>query len=229
MFRSRRENSNFHLFAQAKLRDTWVRKGPNGPSRAFGEAKCPELSVEHIVTDQPESIPGAVPKASHEAAGAGAGSWDELQVGFIGNPKTKLDDRGRLKLPAEFKGFIERKYGKDFTSFYITSREGTDAEIYPMPEWQQHLAKIFAMPKSLPARKKLLDRYNLYGDRAEMDPQGRLLMPEELRNAGLVNVEVKVAGEGSFLRVTSLQVLRESVSASPLTPQEDDTLAGYGV
>ena len=179
--------------------------------------------------DEPEATSGAEATASHGAAGQGAGSWDELQVGFIGNPKTKLDDRGRLKMPAEFKAFIERKYGKEFTSFYITSREGRDAEIYPMPEWQQHLAKIFAMPKSLPARKKLLDRYNLYGDRAEMDPQGRLLMPEELRNAGLVNVEVKVSGEGSFLRVTSLQMLRESVSGKPLTPQEDDTLAGYGV
>jgi MraZ protein len=181
------------------------------------------------VPDEPESTSGAEPTAPQKGAGQGTGSWDELQVGFIGNPKTKLDDRGRLKMPAEFKSFIERKYGKEFTSFYITSRDGKDAEIYPMPEWQQHLGKIFSMPKSLPARKKLLDRYNLYGDRAEMDPQGRLLIPEELRNAGLVNVEVKVSGEGSFLRVTSLQTLRESVSTNPLTPQEDDTLAGYGV
>lgn len=181
------------------------------------------------VTEEPEATSGGKPTVPHGAVGEGVGSWDELQVGFIGNPRTKLDDRGRLKMPAEFKSFIEKKYGKDFTSFYITSREGRDAEIYPMPEWQQHLGKIFTMPKSLPARKKLLDRYNLFGDRAEMDPQGRLLMPEELRNAGLVNVEVKVSGEGSFLRVTSLQVLRESVSANPLTPQEDDTLAGYGV
>lgn len=181
------------------------------------------------MADELEASSGGKTPASQEAVGQGAGGWDELQVGFIGNPRTKLDDRGRLKMPAEFKAFIEKKYGKEFTSFYITSREGRDAEIYPLPEWQQHLARIFAMPKSLPARKKLLDRYNLYGDRAEMDPQGRLLMPEELRNAGLVNVEVKVAGEGSFLRVTSLQVLRESVSSNPLTPQEDDTLAGYGV
>ena len=180
------------------------------------------------MSDEHEPKPGE-PTASASAAGEAMGAWDELQVGFIGNPKTKLDERGRLKMPAEFKAFIERKYGKDFTSFYITSREGKDAEIYPMPEWQRHLAKIFAMPKSLPARKKLLERYNLFGDRAEMDPQGRLLMPEELRNAGLANVEVKVSGEGSFLRVTSLQVLRESVSASPLSPQEEDSLAGYGV
>lgn len=180
------------------------------------------------MSDEHEPKPGE-PTASASAAGEAMGAWDELQVGFIGNPKTKLDERGRLKMPAEFKAFIERKYGKDFTSFYITSREGKDAEIYPMPEWQRHLAKIFTMPKSLPARKKLLERYNLFGDRAEMDPQGRLLMPEELRSAGLANVEVKVSGEGSFLRVTSLQVLRESVSASPLSPQEEDSLAGYGV
>ena len=117
------------------------------------------------MSDEHEPKPGE-PTAPASAAGEAMGAWDELQVGFIGNPKTKLDERGRLKMPAEFKAFIERKYGKDFTSFYITSREGKDAEIYPMPEWQRHLAKIFTMPKSLPARKKLLERYNLFGDRA---------------------------------------------------------------
>jgi transcriptional regulator MraZ len=188
------------------------------------------------VTDEPETSAGE-PKASHEAAGLDAPAvpaptpapWDDLQVGFIGNPKTKLDDRGRLKMPAEFKAFIEKKYGKDFNAFYITSREGRDAEIFPMPEWQQHMAKVFAMPVSLTARKKLLDRYNLYGDRADMDPQGRLLLPEELRNAGLANVEVKVAGEGNCLRVTSLKVLRESVAANPFTEQEEEVLARHGV
>ncbi|MGH9598907.1 MAG: division/cell wall cluster transcriptional repressor MraZ [Terracidiphilus sp.] len=180
------------------------------------------------MTDESETSAGE-PSASHEAAAGVAAPWDDLQIGFIGNPKTKLDDRGRLKMPAEFKAFIEKKYGKDFNAFFITSREGKDAEIYPMSEWQQHLAKIFAMPKSLPARKKLLERYNLYGDRADMDPQGRLLLPEELRNAGMVNVEVKIAGEGSFLRVTSLKVLRESVSSNPITAQEEDKLAEHGV
>ena len=78
-----------------------------------------------------------------------------------------------MKLPAEFK-LHRKKYGKDFNAFYIVSREGEDAEIYPMPEWQQHLAKVFKLPKSLPARKKLLESYTLYGDRADMDPQGRI-------------------------------------------------------
>jgi DNA-binding transcriptional regulator/RsmH inhibitor MraZ len=62
-----------------------------------------------------------------------------------------------------------------------------------------------------------------------MDPQGRLLFPEELRNAGMVNEEVKVSGEGNLLRVTSLKSLRESVRANQFTPQEVDSLTGYDV
>jgi len=181
------------------------------------------------MTESPETNPGSEAESLHEASGAAAGVWDDLQIGFSGNPKAKLDDRGRLKLPAEFKAFLEKKYGKEFNAFYITSREGEDAEIYPMPEWQQHLGKVFKLPKSLPARKKLLERYSLYGDRADMDPQGRVQIPEELRNAGLVNVEVRVTGEGALLRVKSVNSLRESARSNPLTAQEVDSLTGYDV
>jgi MraZ protein len=181
------------------------------------------------MADSPEINPVSQPATSSEATGDSLGAWDDLQVGFVGNPKAKLDDRGRLKLPSEFKTFVEKKYGKDFNAFYIVSREGEDAEIYPMPEWQQHLAKVFKMPKSLPARKKLLERYSLYGDRADMDPQGRLLFPDELRNAGMVNVEVKVSGEGTLLRVKGLNSLRESVKASGFGEQDMEALTEYDV
>jgi MraZ protein len=181
------------------------------------------------MADSSGTTPAGEPETSMEAVGGAAGVWDDLQVGFIGNPKAKLDDRGRLKLPAEFKSFIDKKYGKDFNAFYIVSREGKDAEIYAMPEWQQHLAKVFKMPKSLAVRKKLLEAYTFYGDRVDMDPQGRLLFPEELRNAGMVNVEVKVSGEGTLLRVKGLDSLRESVKTNPFTAQETDLLAEYDV
>jgi MraZ protein len=181
------------------------------------------------MAENPETRPVGEAETSNEAAKEALGAWDDLHVGFSGNPKTRLDDRGRLKMPAEFKAFIEKKYGKGFNAFYITSQDGETAEIYPMPEWQRRLVKIFTMPRSLPARQKLLDRYNLYGDRADMDPQGRLLFPEELRDAGVLTGDVKVSGEGNYLRVTSLKKLRESVRVNPFTPQEVDSLAGYDV
>ena len=132
-------------------------------------------------------------------------------------------------MPAEFKAAIEKRYGKDFNAFYITSQDGETAEIFPLPEWQRQTAKIFTMPKSSEARIKLLASYNLYGDRADMDPQGRLLFPEELRNAAQLTGDVKVSGEGHFLRVTSLEKLRARVKNNPFTPTEIDSLTKYGL
>jgi MraZ protein len=166
---------------------------------------------------------------SNEATGQNAGAWEDLSYGYSGNPKTKLDERGRLKMPAEFKAFTERKYGKGFNAFYITSMDGESAEIYPLPEWLERQKKVVAMPQSSPARKMLLARYNLYGDRADMDPQGRMQIPEELRKKADLSGEVKVSGEGNLLRVTSLSRLRENVDGSEFTPEQLDSLSGYGL
>lgn len=132
-------------------------------------------------------------------------------------------------MPAEFRAFIERKYGKGFNAFYITSMDGESAEIYPLSEWLERQKKLFAMPQSHPARKMLLSRYNLYGDRADMDPQGRMQIPEELRKKADLAGDVKVSGEGNLLRVTSLARLRESVEGSSMTPEMLDSLSGCGL
>jgi MraZ protein len=164
------------------------------------------------------------PETSNEVTATSVGAWDDLQYGYVGNPTSKLDERGRLKLPAEFKTFTERKYGKSFNAFYITSMDGESAEIYPMPVWLERQRKIFSMPQSNPARRILLARYTLYGDRAGMDPQGRMQIPEELRAKAELTGEVKVSGEGSFIRVTSLKKLRERAETDELTPEMLDSL-----
>jgi MraZ protein len=169
------------------------------------------------------------PETSNEATGQTAGAWEELKYGYSGNPKTKLDERGRLKMPAEFKAFTERKYGKGFNAFYITSMDGESAEIYPLPEWLERQKKVVAMPQSSLARKMLLARYNLYGDRADMDPQGRMQIPDELRKKADLSGDVKVSGEGTLLRVTSLNRLRENVDGSEFTPEMLDSLSGFGL
>lgn len=181
------------------------------------------------MVDNPENRISGDSGSPQGAPARSSDSWDDLQVGFCGSPRAKLDERGRLKMPAEFKAFIERKYGKGFNAFYITSMDGESAEIYPLPEWLVRQAKVFAMPQSHPARKMLLKRYDLYGDRADMDPQGRMQIPEELRRKADLSGDVKVSGEGNLLRVTSLKSLRESVEGSELTPELLDSLSGYGL
>jgi MraZ protein len=58
---------------------------------------------------------------------------------FRGNHPARVDEKGRLKLPAEFKRRIEEGYG---SQFYITSKDGKVAEIYPLQEWEKIPALI---------------------------------------------------------------------------------------
>jgi DNA-binding transcriptional regulator/RsmH inhibitor MraZ len=62
-----------------------------------------------------------------------------------------------------------------------------------------------------------------------MDSQGRLLFPEELRNEGFVNVDVKVSGDNTRLRVKSLTGLRQSVKGNPYTAQDAEVLNEFDV
>ena len=145
---------------------------------------------------------------------------------FRGNHPTRVDEKGRLKLPAEFKRRIDDAYG---TQFYITSKDGKVAEIHPLPEWEKFEAKLAAIPNFNPAKKKLLDRINYYGQMAEMDAQGRVLLPQILREtAGMVG-EVVVFGMQTYLEVANHDAFKQHMDETPLTEDDQKELAGFGL
>ena len=108
---------------------------------------------------------------------------------FRGNHPTRVDEKGRLKVPAEFKRVIDEKYG---TQFYITSLDGKVAQVYPFEEWERIEQKLAALSTFNPTKKKFLSRVNYWGQVVEMDGQGRLLMPQLLRDAAQIKGEVAV-------------------------------------
>jgi DNA-binding transcriptional regulator/RsmH inhibitor MraZ len=60
------------------------------------------------------------------------GSSAEDTPAFRGGHLTQVDEKFRLKIPADFKRMIDEVYGP---KFYVTSQDGVRAEIYPMKEW----------------------------------------------------------------------------------------------
>ena len=145
---------------------------------------------------------------------------------FRGNHPTRVDEKGRLKLPAEFKRHIEEKYG---TKFYITSRDGRTAEIYPIEEWEKIEQKVALIPSFNPAKKKFMDRVNYYGQAAEMDAQGRVLVPQILRETAKVTGDVVVFGMMTYLEVTNHDAFRQNMDANPLTDTDAESLAAFGL
>jgi MraZ protein len=146
---------------------------------------------------------------------------------FRGNHPTRVDEKGRLKVPAEFKHTMDERYGGG--QFYITSRDGKVAEIYPFEEWQRIEEKLAKVSNFNPAKKKFLDRVNYYGQMVEIDAQGRLLIPQLLRESADVKGEVLVFGNLTYLEVRNAELFRKHLEDNPITPEDEKTLADLGI
>jgi MraZ protein len=146
---------------------------------------------------------------------------------FRGSHITRVDEKGRLKLPAEFKRQIDAEYGDE--PFYITSRDGKTAEIFPMREWEEYEKRLAAMPSSHPAKQKLLMRINYFGQKAELDGQGRVLLPQVLREKANLIAEVVVHGSEMHLNVSNHEEYERDLASNPMTPEDQIEISKYGL
>jgi MraZ protein len=145
---------------------------------------------------------------------------------FRGNIPTRVDEKGRLKLPADFKREVDERYG---VQFFITSKDGKRAEIWPMQEWQKIEDKLALVPNSNPAKKKFLDRVNYYGQAAEMDAQGRLLIPQILRETAKLDGNTDVFGMQDHLEVVNHSAFQQDLDANPWTSGDDQSISELGI
>ena len=145
---------------------------------------------------------------------------------FRGNHPTRVDEKGRLKVPAEFKRVIDEKYA---AKFYITSLDGKIAKVYPFEEWEQIEQKLNAVSDFNPSKKKFLDITNYYGQVVEMDGQGRLLMPGLLREAAEIKGEVAVVGNLRYLEVRNMEAYKAQLMENPFTADDATSLSDLGI
>ena len=145
---------------------------------------------------------------------------------FRGNHPTRVDEKGRLKVPAEFKRLMDEKYG---TQFYITSLDGKVAQVYPFEEWQRIEEKLARLSNFNPTKKKFLNRTNYYGQVVEIDGQGRLLIPALLRDSAKIQGEVAVVGNLTYLEVQSIEAYKKDIEENPFTAEDEQTLNDLGI
>ena len=144
---------------------------------------------------------------------------------FRGNHPTRVDEKGRLKVPAEYKRVIDEKYAQ---KFYITSLDGIVAQLYPFEEWERIEQKLASLSTYNPTKKKFLTRTNYYGQVVEMDGQGRLLIPQTLREAAQIRGDVAVLGNLTWLEVRNLEALDKEIK-EPFTDEDTKTLDELGI
>jgi MraZ protein len=133
-----------------------------------------------------------------------------------GNCPAKVDEKGRLKVPAVFLEEL-KEYG---TQFYITSVTGESARIYPMKVWAELEDKLAKQPASNQAKRKFLLRTSYFGQTVELDGQGRLLLPAVLRESAAMKGEVDVFGALDYLEVMNHTRVLDDLKNQPFTDED---------
>ena len=149
----------------------------------------------------------------------------ELNV-LMGHAPARVDDKGRLKIPADFRKLIEDKYGSDC---FITSIDGERASVYPMPVWYDFQSRLSKVPSASVAKTKLLERVNYFGQPATIDAQGRVLIPSILREVAAIADDVVVLGSTDHLIVWNEGRIQKRLKDNPLTPDDMKELELHGV
>ena len=145
---------------------------------------------------------------------------------FRGNAPAKIDDKARLKIPTGFRSVLEGQYGRDV---FVTSLTGESVRIYPMPVWIEIERKLAQIPSTHPSRLRFFSRVNYYGQTAEVDNQGRVLIHTRLREAAGMAGEVDVFGLYDHLEVWNHERFVSKLASDPFTDDDARALAQFGI
>ena len=143
-----------------------------------------------------------------------------------GNYAAKIDDKGRLKIPNAFRALIQAQHG---TGLFVTSLTGEYVSVYPMPVWMALEEKLAKVPSRHPARLKFFDRVNYYGQTAEIDSQGRVVIHPRLREAAGMSGEVDVFGQYDCLDVWNHERFVAKLQREPYSDDDARALAEFGI
>ena len=143
-----------------------------------------------------------------------------------GNHPARIDEKGRLKVPNGFRTLVVSQYGPEL---FVTSVTGEHVRIYPMAVWIEIERKLQGMPSAHPARQRFLDRVNFFGQVVGLDKQGRVLLPQVLRETAAMTGDVSVLGLQNHLAVWNQKRLQERFKKEPFTDEDGKLLSEFGI
>lgn len=126
---------------------------------------------------------------------------------FRGLNAVNLDTKGRLAIPT--------KYREQLTGLCAGRLVATiDTEehcllIYPVEEWEVIQAKIEALPSFNPVARRIQRLLIGHATDIEMDANGRILLPQPLREYAQLDKESILLGQGKKLELWSKALWNE--------------------
>jgi len=139
-----------------------------------------------------------------------------------------MTDKGRVSIPAKFREICREKYGEE--NFVITNFDKC-LVAYPLKEWNEIERRVSELPQFKQEVISFL-RYLMGGAvDCPLDGQGRVLIPQSLRNHARIDKELIMIGMLTRIEIWSREVWEEEEQARAYDEfkKSRDILAGQGL
>jgi MraZ protein len=113
---------------------------------------------------------------------------------FFGEHYHSLDEKGRLILPAKFRDAL-------VDGFYITKSMDSCLEGYTKQDWLQFVDKALGLPGDTQQVRSYLRRRVGSSVECEVSRQGRVSIPQTLREYAGLNKEIVIVGIANKLEI----------------------------
>jgi MraZ protein len=142
---------------------------------------------------------------------------------FMGEYQHSLDDKGRLIVPAKFREGLGEK-------FIVTRGLDNCLFVYPQAEWRILEEKIKELPTSHADTRAFVRMFFSGAVEVELDKQGRIVIPQHLRDHARVERDVFVIGVSTKVEIWSRESW-EKYSAEARQSYENiaETIVSIGI
>jgi MraZ protein len=121
---------------------------------------------------------------------------------FLGEYTHTIDDKGRVTIPARFRAELAG-------GLVVTRGFDRNLMIYPITEWQEMAERVAARPVSDENVRAFRRRIFAGATDLEPDRQGRIVLPQYLREFAGIDGEVVVAGMYDYIELWDAEAWRE--------------------
>ena len=133
----------------------------------------------------------------------------------------RLDDKGRLKLPAGFQQYFAALPEK---KLFVTSLDRRTAQVYPIKAWRDNEKFFDTYRDDVKTARKLAFNAADLGAESEMDGQGRILFSPELRRElGIENQTVRLFAYRGRIEILTEAIYEERKREAAETAPDDVT------
>ena len=121
---------------------------------------------------------------------------------FLGTYTPRLDEKGRLTLPAKFRDALAG-------GLMVTKSQDHSLAVYPRPEFEQMARRAAQTSRSKPDARAYLRNLAAGTDEQHPDSQGRITLSADHRRYANLSKDCVVIGAVDFLEIWDAQAWQE--------------------